>query len=185
MKRKLKPVIVYIHGGLFLFGSNSRNMLGPEFLLLEDIVLVVPNFRLGLLGFLSLENLSLDVPGNAGLKDQVLALQWVQSNIKAFGGDTNNVTMMGHSTGAISVHYHLLSECSKGLFHKIVILSGTVFWEYIHQEFKFDFRRFSEILHEKVETEEEFLNLLQTLTSEVIVETQEKYFAVCIKNDFH
>lgn len=66
------------------------------------------------LGFLSLENN--DVPGNAGLKDQLMALRWVQQNIARFGGDPNNVTLFGESAGGASVHYHILSPLSKGIF---------------------------------------------------------------------
>jgi hypothetical protein len=63
-------------------------------------------------GFLSLENE--EVPGNAGLKDQVMALHWVQKNVKQFGGDPGNVTIFGESAGGTSVHYHILSPMSKG-----------------------------------------------------------------------
>jgi Carboxylesterase type B len=63
-------------------------------------------------GFLSLENEK--VPGNAGLKDQVLALRWVQQNIAQFGGDPNNVTIFGQSAGGASAHFHMLSPMSKG-----------------------------------------------------------------------
>jgi carboxylesterase type B len=69
-------------------------------------------------GFLSLENE--EIPGNAGLKDQVMALRWVQQNIKQFGGDPGNVTIFGQSSGGASVQYHMLSPMSKGgshLFH--------------------------------------------------------------------
>jgi carboxylesterase type B len=69
-------------------------------------------FFLYTVGFLSLENYK--VPGNAGLKDQVMALHWVQQNIKQFGGDPGNVTIFGESAGGASVHYHVLSPMSKG-----------------------------------------------------------------------
>lgn len=121
----LKPVMVYIHGGGFVMGCNKSEIYGPEFLLTRDIVVVVINYRLGLLGFLSLEDEALEVPGNAGLKDQRLALQWVQKNIKSFGGDPNNVTIFGESAGSASVHFQVLSESSKGLFHKAILESGT------------------------------------------------------------
>ena len=75
-------------------------------------------------GFLSLEDSSLEVPGNAGLKDMILALQWVQKNIQQFCGDPNNVTIFGESAGSASVHYLLLSPLSKGLFHKAIAQSG-------------------------------------------------------------
>lgn len=76
-------------------------------------------------GFLSLEDTSLGVPGNAGLKDQVMALKWVKDNVVHFGGDPNNVTLFGESAGAASVHLLMLSPMAKGLFHKAIAQSGT------------------------------------------------------------
>ncbi|KAI2474068.1 juvenile hormone esterase-like [Diabrotica virgifera virgifera] len=122
---KLKPVMVFIHGGGFIAGSHDTKTHGPEHLLTEDIVLVTITYRLGLLGFLSLKDESLDVPGNAGLKDQVLALKWIQRNIRNFNGDPNNVTIFGESAGAGSVEYLLLSPSAKGLFHKAIMQSGS------------------------------------------------------------
>lgn len=119
-----KAVMVWIHGGAFVFGSASSEMYGPEYLIECDIVLVTANYRLGALGFLCLGNN--DVPGNAGLKDQVMALKWVQKNISNFGGDPKNVTLFGESAGGVCVQYHLLSPLSRGLFHRAVIQSGSV-----------------------------------------------------------
>jgi carboxylesterase type B len=76
------------------------------------------------LGFLRLEDPSLGVPGNAGMKDMVMALKWVQKNIDKFGGDPNNVTIFGESAGGASIHLLLLSPMSKGLFHKAIAQSG-------------------------------------------------------------
>ncbi|XP_050504985.1 juvenile hormone esterase isoform X2 [Diabrotica virgifera virgifera] len=122
---KLKPVMVYIHGGGFIMGSHETTMYGPEYLMTEDIVLVSITYRVGLLGFLSIEDESLDVPGNAGLKDQVLALKWVQRNIRNFNGDPNNITIFGESAGGASVEFLLLSPSAKGLFHKAILQSGS------------------------------------------------------------
>jgi carboxylesterase type B len=76
------------------------------------------------LGFLQLEDPSLRVPGNAGMKDMVMALKWVQKNIDKFGGDPNNVTIFGESAGGAAIHLLLLSPMSKGLFHKAIAQSG-------------------------------------------------------------
>ncbi|XP_038210427.1 esterase FE4-like [Zerene cesonia] len=118
-----KAVMVYIHGGAYMFGSGDDILLGPEFLVQHDIVLVTINYRLEVFGFLCLD--LPEVPGNAGMKDQVLALQWVKNNIQQFGGDANNVTIFGASAGAASATYHLISPLSKGLFHKAIAQSGT------------------------------------------------------------
>lgn len=73
---------------------------------------------------MSLEDPDLNIPGNAGLKDQVLALKWVQKNIRNFNGDPNNVTVFGESAGGASVHYLMLSPLTSGLFHKAILQSG-------------------------------------------------------------
>uniref|UniRef100_A0A6P7GB44 Carboxylic ester hydrolase n=1 Tax=Diabrotica virgifera virgifera TaxID=50390 RepID=A0A6P7GB44_DIAVI len=127
---KLNPVMVYIHGGGYVEGRNGPDMFGPEYLLTEDVVLVVINYRLGILGFLSLEDPSLKIYGNAGLKDQVAALKWVKRNIKNFGGDPDNVTIFGQSAGAAAVEYLVASPAAKGLFHRAIFQSGSVgsFW---------------------------------------------------------
>ena len=87
------------------------------------------NYRLGLLGFLSLATEELS--GNMGLLDQVMALQWVQDNIGAFGGDPRRVTIMGQSAGSFSVTYHVMSPLSQGLFQQVIGQSGSAlspFW---------------------------------------------------------
>ncbi|XP_049851783.1 esterase FE4-like [Schistocerca gregaria] len=116
-------VMVWLHGGGFVWGSGSADCYGPDVLMHAAIVLVTLNYRLGVLGFLSTQDEV--VPGNMGLKDQVAALRWVRDNIASFGGDPNNVTIFGESAGAASVHYHLLSPLSKGLFHKAIMQSGS------------------------------------------------------------
>lgn len=83
-------------------------------------------------GFLSSNDQSLNLPGNLGLKDQLLVLKWIQRNIKKFNGDPDNVTIFGNSAGASSAHTHILSPASRGLFHKAILQSGTAltsdFW---------------------------------------------------------
>lgn len=115
-------VIFYIHGGGFTFGSGQT--IAPDYLMArKDIVFVSINYRLGPLGFLSSED---DViPGNFGLKDQVLALRWVNENIERFGGDRNKITVAGFSAGGASVHYLYFSPLSEGLFQRGISQSGT------------------------------------------------------------
>ncbi|KAE8752496.1 Carboxyl/Cholinesterase 02 [Frankliniella occidentalis] len=117
------PVLVWIHDGGFVFGSGDYNMQGPEHLMDRGVVLVTLNYRLGAFGFLSSN--SSDAPGNAGLKDQRLALRWVQDNIRHFGGDPGMVTLYGSSAGAVSAHAHVLSANSKGLFQAAILSSGS------------------------------------------------------------
>ncbi|XP_034245695.1 carboxylesterase 1E-like [Thrips palmi] len=122
--KSLLPVLVFFHGGALVFGSGTSLMYGPDFLMDRGLVVVVPNYRLGIFGFLS-SNTS-DAPGNAGLKDQVQALRWVRDNIRTFGGDPSRVTIYGESAGAASVHYHILSPLSAGLFHGAILSSSAV-----------------------------------------------------------
>jgi carboxylesterase type B len=116
------PVIVNIHGGGFRFGDAS--FYGHELIMRRgNFVFASFNFRIGVLGFLSTE--SSVVSGNMGLKDQVMALKWVQRNIAAFDGDVDSITLTGFATGAASVHLHYMSPLSAGLFHRGVSHSGT------------------------------------------------------------
>ncbi|XP_069696465.1 esterase E4-like [Periplaneta americana] len=120
---ELLPVMVWIHGGGLLGGSGSTDLYGPQYLLDKEIVLVTINYRLGPLGFLSTGD---EVcPGNNGFKDQVAALRWVRDNIASFGGNPDSVTIFGESAGGVSVHYLVLSEASRGLFHRGISQSGT------------------------------------------------------------
>lgn len=90
---------MYIHGGGFQIASGKLDMFGGDYLLQKDVLFVTLNYRVGPIGFLSLQDPALNVPGNAGLKDQVFALKWIQRNIKNFGGDPDNVTLFGTSVG--------------------------------------------------------------------------------------
>lgn len=76
-------------------------MYGPDYLIEKDVVFVSFNYRLSAIGFLSLDDPFLEIPGNVGLKDQVLALKWVSRNIKNFGGDSTNVTIFGESVSGV------------------------------------------------------------------------------------
>lgn len=117
------PVMVWIHGGGFVWGSGNDDFYAPEFLVRHGVILVTMNYRLEVLGFLSLD--TKDIPGNAGMKDQVAAMRWVKNNIMNFGGDPNSITIFGESAGGASVGYHLISPMTKGLFKRAIMQSGT------------------------------------------------------------
>ncbi|XP_047451685.1 fatty acyl-CoA hydrolase precursor, medium chain-like isoform X1 [Mugil cephalus] len=116
------PVMVWIHGGGFILGSASVYD-GSALAAYQDVVVVLVQYRLGLLGFLSTADEHM--PGNFGLLDQVEALRWVQQHIHNFGGDPDLVTIFGESAGGVSVSLLLLSPLSNGLFHHAIAESGT------------------------------------------------------------
>ncbi|XP_066593320.1 carboxylic ester hydrolase [Prorops nasuta] len=122
---KLHPVMIWFHGGGWLTGAGHSEFYGPKFLLDHDMVLVTLNFRLGPLGFISMEDMV--IPGNMAMKDQAQGIRWVSENIAAFGGDPNRVTIFGESAGGASVHYHMISHLSRGLFHRGISQSGTAY----------------------------------------------------------
>ncbi|CAB0036063.1 unnamed protein product, partial [Trichogramma brassicae] len=120
---ELKAVMVWIFGGGYLTGYPNTEFTGPDFLLEKDVILVAMNYRLGALGFLNLDHEN--ATGNAGLKDQTLALRWVQKNIREFRGDPERVTIFGVSAGSSSVDFHILSPMSAGLFSRSIAMSGS------------------------------------------------------------
>ncbi|XP_045769188.1 juvenile hormone esterase-like [Maniola jurtina] len=124
----LLPVMVWIHGGGFHSGSGNDDEQSPEYFMRKEVILVTLNYRLEVLAFLSLD--TEDIPGNAGMKDQVAALRWVKENIQKFGGDPDNITIFGESAGGASVSFHLVSPMSKGLFKRAIAQSGalTCWW---------------------------------------------------------
>ncbi len=120
------PVLVYIHGGGFTGGcGHEKHFDGPVWPT-KGIIGVTLNYRLGPMGFVCLEELKKEagLTGNYGLYDQMTAIQWVKDNISAFGGDPENITIMGQSAGAASVQLQSQSPLTKGLFSKAVMSSG-------------------------------------------------------------
>ncbi|MFP4641730.1 MAG: carboxylesterase/lipase family protein [Dehalococcoidia bacterium] len=124
-----RPVMVWIHGGAFTIGSSSEPMYkGSRLAARGDIVLVTINYRLGLLGFLNLKEVTkgrIPATGNEGLLDQLAALNWVKENIAAFGGDSDNITVFGESAGAMSIGCLMTMPKAKGYFHKGILESGV------------------------------------------------------------
>ncbi len=115
------PVIVWIHGGAFVRGAASIPTYDGASFARDGVVLVGINYRLGVPGFAVLP----DAPQNLGLRDQLLALRWVQDNVAAFGGDPSRVTIMGESAGGMSVATLLASPAATGLFSAAVVQSGN------------------------------------------------------------
>lgn len=168
-----KPVMVFIHGGAFTMGTGGEEMAGAKYLVANDVVLVAMNYRLGLFGFLSIDDPSLDIPGNAGLKDQTLALKWVQENISSFNGDPNNVTIFGISAGGASVHFQVLSPTAKGLFHKAIAQSGTAFspWAWGQK----NVIQVAEKLGQKVSSEKDALDVLMKASGDELFQAAKQF----------
>lgn len=160
------PVMVWIYGGSYYEGSGDFFL--PDFLMLHDkVMLVTFNYRLDMLGFLSLD--LPEAPGNAGMKDQVAALRWIQNNIAQFGGDPNSVTLFGESSGASSVTYHMFSPMSKGLFHKVIAQSGVCIHDWaIGRDAKQRAFRAGKILGTETENVQELLEFFKGLDAKAL-----------------
>ncbi len=116
-----RPVLVWIHGGAFASGSGSLPWYsGERFAANGDVVAVSINYRLGALGFLCLPGVS---GGNLGLLDQAAALRFVRDHISAFGGDPDNVTVVGQSAGAASIAILMTMPAARGLFRRAILQS--------------------------------------------------------------
>jgi para-nitrobenzyl esterase len=130
-KPALLPVMVWIYGGGYAAGASSEPRQDGEMLAQKGVVVVSMNYRLNVFGFLAHPGLAKETgrngSGNYGLLDQVAALEWVRKNIKAFGGDPENVTIFGESAGSFSVCGLMASPLAKGLFQKAIGESGAFF----------------------------------------------------------
>ncbi|CAG9860255.1 unnamed protein product [Phyllotreta striolata] len=123
--KKLLPVLLWIHGGAFVTGSAVFGETGPKYIMDQDIVVVTTNYRLGAFGFVGTDDEV--IPLNLGLKDQRLAMEWVNKNIHLFGGNPKHVVLAGESAGSISVGFHLISQRpnEEQLFQAAIMQSGT------------------------------------------------------------
>ncbi len=123
-----RPVMVWIHGGAFVSGSNAVPIYDGSELAKQGIIVVSINYRLGVFGFAAFQELKSDPGGGAnfGLQDILAALRWTQRNIGAFGGDPEKVTIAGQSAGAMVVHTLLVSPRSDGLFARAIAQSGII-----------------------------------------------------------
>ncbi|KAL1460001.1 hypothetical protein WDU94_011942 [Cyamophila willieti] len=165
--------MVWFYGGGFAYGHADSDVNGPEFLMNKNVILVTVNYRLGVLGFLNLETEG--ASGNMGLKDQVASIKWIKKEIIHFGGDSNNITLFGESAGASSVHFHMMSPLSKGLFHKAILMSGSAMcnWAFTkkHLQRAFDLGK---LLGCDTKDKDELLKFLRTVSPKTFAGTQDK-----------
>jgi len=123
------PVLVWIYGGAFNVGSASSPIYGGAPLASKGVIYVAINYRVGVMGFLAHPELTREsghnASGNWGFLDQLAGLQWVRKNISAFGGDADNVTLIGQSAGSMSITNLQASPLARGLFQRVIGMSGT------------------------------------------------------------
>ena len=128
---KNKPVVFYIHGGGFVTGGSSCEIYDGEELAKSGVIFITLNFRLGIFGFLATSELSKEsdrnISGNYHLLDMIAALKWVKRNIEAFGGDPENITLVGQSSGAGAVNNLVMSSLTKGLFERVLVIGYDSF----------------------------------------------------------
>jgi carboxylesterase type B len=123
-KPKNSAVMVWIYGGSFLSGTSTLKIYDPRIIVGEtDMIFVSLNYRVSILGFLYMDHEN--APGNMGLLDQNMALNWVYNNIQFFGGDNTKITIFGESAGSASVSLHLLSPLSAPFFKSAIMQSGS------------------------------------------------------------
>ncbi|KAJ6633852.1 Esterase B1 [Pseudolycoriella hygida] len=169
------PVMIWIHGGGFMFGSCGPEIYGPDYLLQNNVVLVVTNYRVGVLGFASFTDPAIGIPGNAGLRDQLMAIKWVKENIESFGGDSDNITVFGQSAGANSVHYLMLTDKAKDLFKRGILMSGTAVTSSGLKSKNNYTLRLAEILGWSGSTDEKSaLSFLRQQTAEALIMAQDR-----------
>lgn len=123
------PVMLWIHGGAFIYGSGTESGYNPQDLVSKGMVVVTINYRLGALGFLTHAD---GIEGNFGLMDQQLAMEWVRDNIELFDGDSDNITVFGESAGGHSVLSHLAAPSSSEFFDKAIVQSGSYLGHQVH-----------------------------------------------------
>jgi carboxylesterase type B len=187
------PVFVWVHGGALSMGSNSwpqydlARFVERSVEIGKPVVGVSINYRVGILGFLASQEMEID--GNFGYQDQVLAFRWVKKHIAGFGGDTDNITAAGESAGGISLSTLLCAEVGKeGLFERVVIMSGeatlrkprTRTW---HEEMYHDQLKFLGL--DKVDVEARKSRLKEMGADELVNKLPlAQHFCACIDGQF-
>ena len=184
------PVMFYIHGGNFQYGAGSIPVYDGRYLASQGVVLVTINYRIGYLGRFAhpaLSRVQSSEPlANYGIFDQIAALEWVQRNIGAFGGDAGNVTIFGHSSGGVAVNVLMTTPQSKGLFHQAIAQGSGILLDVTQHAFEQGPPGAAEksrenmgmefVEHFKIEadTDEELIDALRAMSWESMVEYQTK-----------
>lgn len=179
-----KPVMFWVHGGGYMVGSGNIKIVRPDYLMEKDVVVVTVNYRLGVFGFLNLGHRV--APGNQGMKDLIMALEWVKENIANFGGDPNNVTIFGGSSGGALIHYLLLSPRTRGLFHKAIMQSGLVTcpWN-LGQSRPEHFFKLASLLGKDSTNAEEVVEFLRTVSAVDIAKATQSIITIDGVTSFH
>jgi len=179
------PVLFWVYGGGYQLGGtcgfNGQVLCG-----LHDIVLVVPTYRVNAFGFISCGKDS-RWPGNLGIHDQIMALEWTRDNIRRFGGNPNNVTVSGESAGSISTSLLMMSPLSRNLFHKAICHSGTSNFPILVKENNEEaMKMFLEILNISETDPEIYMSILKSLPAQQLIDAQDDMakkmcvFSVCV-----
>uniref|UniRef100_F6T1L5 Carboxylic ester hydrolase n=2 Tax=Ciona intestinalis TaxID=7719 RepID=F6T1L5_CIOIN len=172
------PVLVWLYGGgLTMGGALGYN--GQTICSMQDVVVVIPNYRVNVFGFFTAGK-DTKWKGNMGFFDQLKALEWVKHNIQVFGGNPENVTIFGESTGGFSVGYHVLSPLSRGYFHRAISQSGTATMPTMMKTEYTNFRKcMLEHLKITATNPDEIVAEMKKISADKIMEAQAEGFKTC------
>ncbi len=178
---KKRPVMIWFHGGAYSTGAGSQRLYNGQTLAVRgDVVVVTINFRLGVLGYLFLNDLipeSYGVSANNGLLDQLEALKWVKTNIENFGGDSNQITLFGESSGAMSIATLMATPAAQGLFNRVILQSGAADQTLTRDEATAVAKTFLEVTDVNPNQPEK----LWQLTPQAIIQAQQRCLALTIE----
>ncbi|HHQ6731651.1 TPA: carboxylesterase family protein [Staphylococcus aureus] len=149
-----KPVIIYFYGGSFENGHGTAELYQPAHLVQNnDIIVITCNYRLGALGYLDWSYFNKDFHSNNGLSDQINVIKWVHQFIESFGGDANNITLMGQSAGSMSILTLLKIPDIEPYFHKVVLLSGALRLD-THESARNKAQHFQKMMRDYLDTDD-------------------------------
>ncbi|XP_047513678.1 juvenile hormone esterase-like [Pieris napi] len=175
------PVLFFVYGGNLQRGCG--HIYRPDYLIRQDVILVTINYRLHIFGFLNLE--TPEVPGNAGFKDAATALRWVKQNIEYFNGDSNNITGIGESAGAVITTLLLISKMTQGIFKRIIGLSTVLSDEMIGYNHLERAKDIASNLGNNINSSEEIDNLLRNCSPEDLTKALMKSVSRANENGIH